>query len=211
MCGRLPPRFGCQIPSENGYMPGVLVKSEPFVAPQDDLEMEEQESLNAGTDSFIELGEIIHHGNPTGRKLKVSLASLTRHGLVAGSTGSGKSTTVMAILSQLWKQQPPVPFIVLYPVDKPDYRVLFNDPDLRDDLLVFTLGDETTSPFRFNPFAVPPGILLKTHISRLIRAFSAAFDLQPPLPMIYRDALRRVYQHKGWNVVSGRGGRGNNL
>jgi hypothetical protein len=114
----------------------------------------------------------------------------------------------MAMLSQLWREQPSVPFMVLYPVDKPDYRVLLQDPTLHDDLLVFTLGDETTSPFRFNPFAVPPGILLKTHISRLMRAFGAAFDLQPPLPMIYRDALRQVYQRKGWDVVGGRGGQG---
>jgi hypothetical protein len=34
-------------------------------------------------------------------------------------------------------------------------------------MLVFTLGDERTSPFRFNPFEVPLGIPVESHISRL--------------------------------------------
>jgi len=95
---------------------------------------------------------------------------------------------------------------VIYPVDKKDYRELLAFSQLRNDLLVYTLGDETTSPFRFNPFSIPKGVLLKTHISRLMRVFQAAFSLQDPLPMIYRQALRKVYRDKGWNIALDRGG-----
>ena len=98
-----------------------------------------------------------------------------------------------------------IPFMVLYPIDKTDYRELRHFGDLKENLLVFSLGDETTSPFRFNPFEVPEGMLLKTHLSRLMRVFSAAFSLMDPLPMIYRDALRRVYRNLGWNPVIDRG------
>ncbi|MDZ4721838.1 MAG: hypothetical protein SH847_25540, partial [Roseiflexaceae bacterium] len=127
--------------------------------------------------------------------------------LIAGSTGSGKSTTIKHLLAQLWGKHR-VPFLVLYPIDKPDYRELRGFTGLADDLLVFTLGDESTSPFRFNPFEVPDGLLLKTHLSRLMRVFMAAFTLQDPLPMIYREALRRVYREKGWDTIRERGQQG---
>ena len=95
--------------------------------------------------------------------------------------------------------------MVLYPIDKPDYRDLALAPDLRDSILIFTLGDEGTSPFRFNPFEVVEGMLIKTHMSRLMRVFTAAFSLHDPLPMIYREALRQVYRQYGWDIAHDRG------
>jgi len=194
--------FRLPIPPESGYMPGVLVKNEPFVAPSDYLE---ETSRNTGHLPSIDLGYIYHRGEPTSQLFSVPLDDLMRHGMIAGSTGAGKTTTILNILSQLWTRYR-IPFMVLYPVDKPDYRKLRQT--LGDDLLVFTLGDETTSPFRFNPFEVPDGLLLKTHLSRLMRAFSAAFSLFDPLPMIYRDALRRVYSAHHWHPATDRGEHG---
>lgn len=206
--------FRLPIPPESGYLPGILVKSEPFVAPADELELRQraqadQNDANADSDSEksekkISLGSIYHRGNPTPQEFYVKVSDLTRHALIAGSTGSGKSTTIKHLLQQLWiKHQ--VPFLVLYPVDKGDYRELRGFHELADDLLIFTLGDESTSPFRFNPFEVPDGILLKTHLSRLMRVFSAAFSLHDPLPMIYREALRQVYRKHNWDTVMERG------
>ncbi|MDP9310389.1 MAG: DUF87 domain-containing protein [Chloroflexota bacterium] len=209
--------FRLPVPPESGYMPGVLVKSEPFVAPADELELRQQARANlndANKDSEqhkhekkVDLGIVYHRGNPTPQRFRINVRDLTRHGLIGGSTGSGKSTTVKHLLAQLWIQHK-VPFMVLYPVDKPDYRELRGFHELTNDLLIFTLGDESTSPFRFNPFEVPDGLLLKTHLSRLMRVFMAAFSLQDPLPMIYREALRRVYRDKGWNTVLERGDSG---
>lgn len=206
--------FRLPIPPESGYMPGILVKSEPFVAPADELELRKQISTisTAVRQDFkgqteakkIEIGMVYHRGNPTVQRFCINVRDLTRHVLVAGSTGSGKTTTVKHLLIQLWAKHR-VPFLVLYPVDKPDYRELQFHSTLAESLLVFTLGDESTSPFRFNPFEVPNGLLLKTHISRLMRTFSAAFTLHDPLPMIYREALRQVYREKGWNTVLERG------
>jgi len=191
--------FRLPIPPESGYMPGILVKNEPFVAPNDYLESGRQ---NTHVTPEIALGTIFHRGKETSQVYSISLNDLMRHGLIAGSTGAGKTTTIQNILTQLWIKYR-IPFLVIYPVDKPDYRKL--RLTLGDDLLVFTLGDETTSPFRFNPFEVPDGLLIKTHLSRLMRAFSAAFSLFDPLPMIYRDALRRVYSAHGWTPSVDRG------
>jgi len=206
--------FRLPVPPESGYMPGVLVRNEPFVAPADELELREQaranlddvqaESRQQAAQKKISLGTIYHRGKATSGEFSVNVRDLTRHALIAGSTGSGKSTTIKHLLSQLW-QLHQVPFLVLYPLDKLDYRELMGFPKLAQDMLVFTLGDARTSPFQFNPFEVPEGLLLKTHLSRLMRVFTAAFSLHDPLPMIYREALREVYRNHGWDTLVGVG------
>ena len=209
--------FRLPVPPESGYMPGVLVRSEPFVAPSDELELREQARANQddaqtvskrqAIQKKISLGAIYHRGKATSGEFRLNVRDLTRHTLIAGSTGSGKSTTIKHILYQLWANHK-VPFLVLYPLDKPDYRELLGFPKLANDLLVFTLGDARTSPFQFNPFEVPDGLLIKTHLSRLMRVFMAAFSLQEPLPMIYREALRQIYRSKGWDILTGIGESG---
>jgi hypothetical protein len=72
----------------------------------------------------------------------------------------------------------------------------------RDDLLVFTVGQEMVSPFRFNPFAVPAGVDVATHLSTLATCFSGAFDLWGPLPMILDQAMREIYAARGWSEFS---------
>lgn len=89
------------------------------------------------------------------------------------------------------------PFIVLEPA-KTEYRALKLLPALKDDLLVFTLGDESVSPFRFNPMEVLPGIKIENHISRLQACFVGAFNLFDPLPIFLEQAIRRTYLEKGW-------------
>jgi uncharacterized protein YdcH (DUF465 family) len=184
--------FRLPIPPDSGYIPGILVKTS------------NTNCLNQGTEKTINVGSVYHRGNPTPQTFEIPVRDLTRHALIAGSTGSGKTNTVKHLLAQLWGQHC-IPFLVLYPIDKPDYRELRAYKSLSQDLFVFTLGDESTSPFRFNPFEVPDGLLLKTYISRLMRVFESAFSLHDPLPMIFREALRRAYKSKGWNISLDRG------
>lgn len=198
--------FRLPIPPESGYMPGVVIKDEPFVRPSEAaLSATEARKITGKPQNVVPLGEIIHRGTPTGVYFDLSVEDLKRHALIAGSTGSGKTNTCLYILAHLWADYG-IPFLVLYPIDKPDYRLLMADSDVRDQLLIFTVGDETVSPFRFNPFHVPRGILLKTHLSLLMRGFMAAFTMADPLPAIYRESLRRVYQDHGWNLATGKGG-----
>ncbi|MCI5137249.1 MAG: DUF87 domain-containing protein, partial [Candidatus Electrothrix sp. AR1] len=190
--------FRLPIPPESGYLPGLLVRDEPFVQPQNVLKRKEP---------AISLGKIIHHGQITEKDFTISIGNLSRHMLIAGATGSGKTYTCLHLLSQLWTKHKK-PFLVMYPIDKPDYRLLMADPRVSEKLLIYTVGDETTSPFRFNPFYVPDNILLKTHTSLLMRCFSAAFSMWDPLPAIYRTAIRQAYESKGWNIDHDTGGTG---
>jgi hypothetical protein len=185
--------FRLPVPPESGHMPGISVRDEPFVMP---AEFAAPTRLSS-EDVQVPIGKVIHRGTITDTDFSISLAQLKRHGLVSGSTGSGKTNTCLHLLTELWRSALRIPFLVVYPIDKPDYRLLQADPSVRDHLMLFTLGDDSTSPFRFNPFAVPPGILVRTHMSLLMRAFTAAFLLWDPLPAVYRAALRRAYEEAG--------------
>lgn len=185
--------FRLPVPPESGYLPGLTVMDEPFVRPT--LQPLQSRS-GRGTPPSVVLGEILHRGTTTGQHYRIGLDKLARHGLIAGSTGSGKTNTSLNLLTDLWQQD--VSFLVIYPIDKPDYRKLMYDERVRDKLLVYTVGDETVAPFRFNPFAVPDGILLRTHLNLLMRCFSAAFYMWDVLPSIYRNALRKCYINAGW-------------
>ncbi len=129
--------------------------------------------------------------------LRLPLNALTKHALFAGSTGSGKTTSVMELLRQLWVEHH-VPFLVIEPVNSEadDYRKLKSLEGF-DELEIITVGDEDATPLRFNPFEVPKGVLVGEHLANLLACFKAAFGLWEPLPGIYQDALNITYGRAG--------------
>lgn len=147
----------------------------------------------------IELGEYLDDSSGQKMKAYFDCQQLAKHGLIVGVPGSGKTTAMFHILHQLWDapKDQRIPFIVLEPA-KTEFRALLKIPHFKDDMLVFTLGDDSVSPFRFNPFEVLPGVKLESHISRLNACFVGAFDLFDPLPLLLDQAIRRTYQEKGW-------------
>jgi hypothetical protein len=141
-------------------------------------------------------------GDRDGGALAIALDDLTSHALFVGTTGSGKTNSSLAFLYQLWRDHG-VPFTVIEPVnaDRDDYRWLATLPEF-DDLLILTVGDEKVAPFRLNPFEVPSGVRISTHIANLRACFDAAFGLWDPLPAIYARALRETYARAGFDVTA---------
>jgi hypothetical protein len=129
--------------------------------------------------------------------LAISLNNLTKHALIAGSTGSGKTTTVLELVRQLWLEHG-VPFLVIEPVnsDANDYRRLLAEPGF-EALQIYTVGDESRCPLRFNPFEAPTGVQVAEHAANLLACFKAAFGLWEPLPGIYQEALNLTYLDAG--------------
>lgn len=170
----------------HGHMPGFPVRK-PGVASGTDYEP---------TGARIELGSRLVDGAPA-EPVSVDLADLTRHALFVGTTGSGKTNSVLALCEQLWTRHR-VPFLVIEPVNTTldDYRWLATRPGM-DDLLVLTVGNEQVAPLRLNPFEVPTGVRISQHLTGLLACFDAAFGLWDPLPTIYRRALFATYTRRG--------------
>ena len=127
---------------------------------------------------------------------------LTRHTLIIGITGGGKTNTTKSILRTLWDTRERVPFLVIESA-KREYWELRNQKGF-EDLLVFTLGAEASATavrYRINPFETNPGISLQTHIDYLLSTFKAAFEMSPPMPYILEKAVYEVYRDRGWDIV----------
>jgi hypothetical protein len=154
----------------------------------------------------INVGQILGHGQPLTTWCSVPVGDLDRHTLVAGVTGSGKTNTIFHLLKEL-HQSYGIPFLVIEPA-KSEYRDLFQEID---SLLVFTLGEERpgmSAPFRLNPFAFPEGISLQTHLDFLKAVFNASFVMYAPMPYVLDECLYKIYEDKGWNLVTSSNWRG---
>lgn len=145
-------------------------------------------------------GSVLLGRQPTAAEpqpIVVPVTALTSHTLVVGSTGSGKTSSVLNLLEQLWATHH-VPFLVIEPVnaDRDDYRWLLERPGF-EKMLVLTVGDESLAPLRLNPFEVPAGVRVGTYLASLVSCFDAAFGLTGPLPFLYRKALKAMYTRVG--------------
>lgn len=150
-------------------------------------------------DDLVRIGAILDRGKPVGRDLMIRRPDLTKHGIIVGVTGAGKTNTCFSLLEQVWNEGKGVPFMVIESA-KSEYRALLKNPKFKG-LRVFTIGDETISPIRLNPFQVPKGILIQSHIDYLQALFAAAFVLYPPMPYVLSMSIQRVYEDKGWDLV----------
>ena len=184
--------------SVRGGVPGIAVRQ---MAP----DFEPGPRPTAAAPDELHLGTFRRGGAVT-----VPLKHLTRHTLVTGFTGAGKTNTVLYMLSQLWAGRrrnnlEPIPFLVIEAAKK-EYRGLLAQPGF-EGIRIFTLGDETTSPFRLNPFELLPGVRLEAHLGRLQTCFDAALPQFGILPSIVAESLEMIYRDKGWKLAD-RGAEG---
>ena len=191
-----------QLPREE--VPGYTVMDYALF----DVDLEKEPANGRPT---VQFGNVLRDGSSSGTGFTMPIDDLTKHGLIVGVTGAGKTTTVRSILFAVSQAQRP--FLVIEPA-KTEYRSLLGKvvggrgngpiPGLR----VFTLGKDDVAPFRLNPFEFQtdddPGLsMLLSHIDLLKAVFNAAFALYPPMPYVLETALHEVYQDKGWNLATG--------
>lgn len=149
----------------------------------------------SGSSPDISIGNIIHKCEPLEKTFfSLKQDTLTKHGFICGVTGSGKTNTCFQLLSNL-----KVPFLVIEPA-KTEYRRMLGK--LCPELRVFTLGDETVSPFRLNPFDFEPGGSLLRHLDHLRAIFNAAFPMYASMPYLLEEALVGIYMDKGWELAT---------
>lgn len=138
----------------------------------------------------IEIGILKASGKDT---IGVSRDDLTKHMLIVGTPGSGKTTFSVSLLDRLWKEQH-IPFLVIEPA-KNEYRAMIESiPELQ----VFTPGKNYISPFVFNPFIPPKNVRLETYKSTLKTAFEAGVSMRSPLDKIFEQAISNCYSDFMW-------------
>lgn len=125
--------------------------------------------------------------------LKIKKSILSKHTFIAGVTGGGKTTTCHKILLEA-----DMPFFVIEPA-KTEYRTLIQSKKF-NDVIVLTVGDENTAPFRINPFELVKGEIVSAHIDMIKAAFTSAFPMEGSMPQLIEEALYECYRKKGWDV-----------
>lgn len=154
-------------------------------------------NFNRG-DGAISLGNLMQHGRELATvPVKISDAVLNKHVFVAGVTGSGKTTTCHKILKET-----ALNFLVIEP-STTEYRNFINAPHIKN-VVVFTVGDETTAPFRLNPFELVRGESVSSHADMLKATFTSAFPMEASMPQILEEAIYKVYEDKGWDIDTSR-------
>jgi hypothetical protein len=146
----------------------------------------------------------------------VPVKDFAKHALITGFTGTGKTNTVLHLLDQFWRRHG-IPFLVIESA-KAEYRGFIRVLDIPDQkrafkgerkdgapfVRIYTVGNESCSPLRLNPFELQPGVRLESHISRLQSCFEAAIPQGSsggPVPSLLADAIPMIYEEKGWSLL----------
>lgn len=173
--------------SVQGGVPGIPVKQRP----PDFHPGPRKETIPADA---IDLGKF-----HVGGRAYVSKNAFTKHALITGFTGSGKSNTSLYLLDQFYRKFQ-IPFLVIESAKK-EYRGLRNVDIFSRKLRIYTLGNETISPLRFNPFELIPGVRVESHIANLQTCFEGALPHVGPLPSVIAESLEIVYRQQGWQLT----------
>ena len=202
--------FHLPIAEKAGKTSALSTAETPFVIPPEVLDSgrfdEGERRIRAGY--LYQRETLLSPGNVGERAQTFSmpLKRLMMPSLLVGAPGSGKSNMALYILLQLWRDHK-MPFLVLDPSTGQEYRLLLGstmngDPEkpvedhestLQEDFIVYTVGDNEGCPLRFNPFCVPPGVTVRSHITRLMAGFKSAYTMPDPFPAVFESAMQRLY------------------
>lgn len=161
--------------------------------------------------SNISFGKLLYGGSLTNMEYRIPIASLSRHALLSGINGSGKTNTVQAILNGIGN----LPFLVIEPAktEYVDWAIEYNKAHPANPIDIYIpgclnyKGKFSPKPLKLNPFEIvwldaekEPNIL--THIDRLKSTFAAAFPMYDILPVLMEDLIYTVYQNKSTDWFS---------
>lgn len=183
-----------RVPEEIGYLSYVntLEQAVPFAMlpvlfPGETIEMP-KETVPAKQNGLL-LGL-----DDSGHEVYYPWKNLGKHGFLAGMPGSGKTNTMMYLISEMHKKK--IPLLVLEPA-KREYRSLTVLEGMKD-IHIFSPSAGSRFPIHINPFEFPRGMKLSDHIGRLIDVFMGSFQLDPPMPMLLAEAIQACYEELDW-------------
>lgn len=143
----------------------------------------------------IILGNLVQSGNELDIDVSIDKKALNKHIFITGVTGTGKTTTCQKLLLES-----EMPFLVIEPA-KTEYRILIDEPKTKD-ILIFTLGKDTVSPFRLNPFEFFKHETITSRVDMLKAAMEASFDMEAAIPQLLESSMYECYKDYGWNILT---------
>ncbi|MDM8144244.1 ATP-binding protein [Megamonas hypermegale] len=150
----------------------------------------------------IDLGRVYNMGTECLNSVKLDRNSLAMHMFITGSTGSGKSNTVYAILDELKLYG--IKFLVIEPA-KGEYKNVFgNDKDVR----VFGTNPYYADLLKINPFKFPKGVHVFEHVDRLVEIFNVCWPMYAAMPAVLKEAVLNAYKICGWNLETSQNSKG---
>ena len=153
-------------------------------------------NVNSGEDDEkILLGNLVQSGNILDIDVSLDKKALNKHIFITGVTGTGKTTTCQKLLLES-----EMPFLVIEPA-KTEYRILIDEPKTKD-ILIFTLGKDTVSPFRLNPFEFFKHETITSRVDMLKAAMEASFDMEAAIPQLLESSMYECYKDYGWNILT---------
>lgn len=142
----------------------------------------------------INIGKIFNMHTSEDLPVNLSLASLTAHTFITGSTGSGKSNAIYKLLSELKLKK--IKFLVVEPA-KGEYK---NDFGKIADM-VYGTNPRLTPLLRINPFSFNGDTHILEHLDRLIEIFNVCWPMYAAMPAILKEAVEKSYVDCGWNLT----------
>lgn len=150
------------------------------------------------SENTLNIGKVSHMNQIEDSEVRLDLQSLSAHCFVTGSTGSGKSNTTFTLLGELLKPEINIPFLVVEPA-KGEYKYAFtNVPGIN----IFTTSTSTGRFLKLNPFKFQRDIHVLEHLDRLIEIFNTCWEMYAAMPAILKDAIERIYEKKGWDLLN---------
>lgn len=196
---------------ELSYLINFPLRSVPGISVIDSSPEFSLTPQSEATADTVDFGKLLYGGTPVDIPYQLTLSDLSKHTLLSGINGSGKTNTVMALLNSI---QSKLPFLIIEPAktEYVDWAVEYNKLHPAQPITIYMPGCKTyrdkktreavkLTDLKLNPFEVvwldkeqEPNVL--SHIDRLKSTFAAAFPMYDILPVLMEDLIYSIYQNK---------------
>lgn len=120
------------------------------------------------------------------------------HLYVCGTTGTGKTNTVMQILTKYYAD---IPYMIVEPAEGRQYRKLQGLS--KRPFHLFSIGEDRGAKLELNPFYIPYGGDFTQHIGLIATGLSDSIRKTDSLVYEYLErAIYEIYFDKGWDKVT---------
>lgn len=160
---------------------------------------------NIASNDTMAFGNLLYGGSETKIKYNIPMDALSRHTLISGINGSGKTNTIQAILNHIGE----LPCLVIEPAktEYVDWAIEYNSQHPENQIDIYIPGCKKykgkfePKQLKLNPFELvwlkpEQEVNVLTHIDRLKSSFASAFPMYDILPVLMEDLIYTVYQNK---------------